>query len=140
VIALVGVVALWSHRRPVALLLLGPFVVCMAAAIAHQYPTRGRLVVWLLPSLLLAVAAVAEWMRRQISRLHPAFGWALVIVLLVTSVRALAAAPPPYRPGDLVYVLQLQQIGTTFYWSPVRSKARRVDDWHLRRERNTRLH
>jgi hypothetical protein len=131
VVALVGVVALWSRRRPVALLLLGPLVVCMAAAIAHQYPFRGRLVVWLLPSLLLAVAAGAEWMRRRISRLHPAFGWALVIVLVVPSVRALAAAPPPYeiehhrdllsylqkhrRPGDLVYVLQLQQIGTTFY-------------------------
>ena len=131
VVAPVGVVVLWSRRRPVALLLLGPFVVCMAAAITHQYPFRGRLVVWLLPSLLLAVAAGPEWMRRQISRLHSAFGWALVIVLLVPSVRALAAAPPPYEiehhrdllsylqkhrpPGDLVYVLQLQQIGTTFY-------------------------
>jgi hypothetical protein len=131
VVALAGIVVLWSRRRPVALLLLGPFAVCIAAAIARQYPFRGRLVVWLLPSLLLAVAAGAEWMRRQISRLHPAFGWALVIMLLVPSVRALAAAPPPYeiehhrdllsylqkhrRPGDLVYVLQLQQIGTTFY-------------------------
>jgi hypothetical protein len=56
VVALVGVVALWCRRRPVALLLLGPFVVCMAAVIAHQYPFRGGLVVWLLPSLLLAVA------------------------------------------------------------------------------------
>jgi len=130
-VAIVGFVGLWRQRRPVALLLLGPFFVCTAAAIAQQYPFRGRLVVWLLPSLLLVVAAGAEWLRRKTNFFHPIFGGVLVVVLLVPPVLALVAAPPPYeiehhrellgylqqhsRPGDPVYVLQLQQIGMSFY-------------------------
>jgi hypothetical protein len=130
-VAIVGFVGLWRQRRPVALLLLGPFIVCMAAAVAQQYPFRGRLMVWLLPSLLLVVAAGAEWLRRQTGSFHPVFGGALMIVLFVPPVLALAVAPPPYEiehhrellsylkqhrgPGDPVYVLQLQQIGTSFY-------------------------
>jgi hypothetical protein len=131
VVAAVGIVELWRQRRPVALLLLGPFLVCLAAAVAHQYPFRGRLVVWLLPSLLLVVAAGVEWLRCKASFFHPVVGGALMMALLVPPVLALVAAPPPYeiehhrellsylkehrQPGDSIYVLQLQQIGTSFY-------------------------
>jgi hypothetical protein len=131
VVAVVGVVALWQRNRSVALLLLGPFMVCMAAAIAHQYPFRGRLVVWLLPFALLTVAAGAEWIRRKASLYHPVLGSALMIALLVPPAMALAEAPPPYeiehhrallsylqrhrQPGDVVYVFPLQRIGTVYY-------------------------
>ena len=132
ILALVGVVALWQRgRRFALLLLLGPFVVSMAAAIAHQYPFRGRLVLWLLPAVLLAVAAGAEWIRRMASVFHPILGGALLIAVLVPPVMALVQAPPPYdiehhrallkylqlhrQPGDLVYVFPLQRVGTMFY-------------------------
>lgn len=132
-VALVGAVALWKRRRSAALFLLGPFTVCMAAAVAQQYPFRGRLVVWLLPSILLAVAAGIDWLRRLTSFLHPLLGSALMMAFLVPPVLALAKAHPPYeiehhrelltylqkhrQPGDLVYVLQVQQVGTVFYGS-----------------------
>jgi hypothetical protein len=131
VVALLGFVALWQRSRPAALLLLGPFVVCMAAAIAHQYPFRGRLIVWLLPALLLAVAAGTEWIWHKVSLLHPVLGGALMIAFLVPPGMALAEAPPPYeiehhrallsylqrhrQPGDFVYVFPLQRIGTIYY-------------------------
>lgn len=130
-IAIVGIVSLWKRSRLVALFLLGPFVLCMAAAVAQQYPFRGRLVVWLLPSLLLAVAAGAEWIRQRSRLLHAAFGGAVVVAILLPPALALVEAPPPYeiehhrdllhylqqhrRPGDAVYVLPVQQVGTGFY-------------------------
>jgi hypothetical protein len=135
VVALVGVVALWQRSRPVALLLVGPFVVSMAAAVAHQYPFRGRLIVWLVPSALIAAAAGAEWIRGRASALHSAvgaaLGAALVLAFLASPVMAMWEMPPPYdiehwrallsylqshrQAGDEVYVLPIQRIGMSFY-------------------------
>jgi len=96
VVAALGVVASWRSRRHVAMLLLGPIVVALAAAVAHQYPFGGRLMFYQIPGLLLAIAASAESMRRLASRLHPALGGGLTIALLVPPVGALVEAPPPY--------------------------------------------
>jgi hypothetical protein len=131
IVAVVGIIALWRRSRLRALLLLGPLVVCMGAAIAQQYPFRGRLIVWLLPSVLLAVGAGVEWIWDRASLLHPAFAVALAVAFLALPLLALAQAMPPYeiehhrdllsylernrQPGDLVYVLPLQEIGTEFY-------------------------
>ena len=135
VVALVGVVALWQRRRPVALLLVGPFVVSMAAAVAHQYPFRGRLIVWLVPSALIAAAAGAEWILGRTRALHAVFGAVLAAALMIAFVvppgMAIEQMPPPYdiehwravlsylqnhrQPGDEVYVFPLQRIGMSFY-------------------------
>lgn len=131
VLAIVGLVALWRVRRPAALLLAGPLVVALTAAVAHQYPFRGRLMFYLLPSLLVAIAAGAEWVRRAAARLQPVLGGGLMATLLVPAVAALVEAPPPYeiehhravlgylrqhrQPGDVVYVLPLTRIGTMYY-------------------------
>jgi hypothetical protein len=134
-LALVGVIALWQRSRPAALLLVGPFVVTMAAAVAHQYPFRGRLIVWLVPSALITAAAGAEWIRSRASALHSAvgaaFGAALMLAFLASPVMAMWEMPPPYdiehwrgvlsylqshrQTGDEVYVLPLQRIGMSFY-------------------------
>jgi len=60
------------RRRPAALFLVGPFVV--TAAVAHQYPFRGRLIVWLVPTALIAAAAGAEWILSRIRGLHSVGG------------------------------------------------------------------
>jgi hypothetical protein len=85
-----GLVAMWRWRRDVALLLAGPVVVAILAALLQQYPFRGRLIFYLIPSLLLAISAWAEWIRRMGSRLHPALGGALMIAL----------AAPPVAAGE----------------------------------------
>jgi hypothetical protein len=82
-VALVGVIALWRRSRPAALLLVGPFVVTMAAAVAHQYPFRGRLIVWLVPSALIAAAAGAEWIRGRASAVHSGVGAAVGAALML---------------------------------------------------------
>ncbi len=131
VVAALGLVALWQTRRHVALLLFAPMLVALTAAVAHQYPFRGRLMVYLIPGLLLAIAAGAEWMRRVVSRLHPALGGGMAIALLAPPVAALVEAPPPYdiehhrtvlrylqghrQPGDVVYAFPLSRIGAMFY-------------------------
>jgi Dolichyl-phosphate-mannose-protein mannosyltransferase len=134
IVAVAGVVALWQRSRPAALLLVGPFVVTMAA-VAHQYPFRGRLIVWLVPSALIAAAAGAEWIRGRASALHSVtgatLGAALMLAFLASPVMAMWEMPPPYdiehwrallsylqshrQTGDEVYVLPIQRIGMSFY-------------------------
>ena len=135
VVALVGVIALWRRSRPLALFLLCQFTLAIVAALAQQYPFRGRLALWLFPAALLAVAAGAEWIRATANFLHPPageiVGVLLLAALLVPPVMALAEAPPPYevehhkdflsylqknrRPGDVVYVFPLSSVGVRFY-------------------------
>jgi hypothetical protein len=119
-------------RRDVALLVLGPFVVAVAAAVAHQYPLRGRLMLYLVPSLFLLVGAGAGWLARALSRrAHPTLGVALTTLLLVPPALALGRDPPPYeiehsrsvfaylqqarRPGDAVHVFPLSRIAALYY-------------------------
>jgi hypothetical protein len=135
IVAILGVIALWRRSRPAALLLVGPFVVAMAAAVAHQYPFRGRLIVWLVPSALIAAAAGAEWIRSHASAVHSAVGAtvgaALMLAFLASPVMAMWEMPPPYdiehwrallsylqshrQTGDEVYVFPIQRIGMSFY-------------------------
>jgi hypothetical protein len=130
-IAALGMVVLWRERRDVALLLLGPLVIAVAAAVAQQYPFRGRLIFYLVPGLFLAVAAGAEGLRRLVGRQQPAFGAALMLALLLPPVEALANNTPPYdmehphvvlgylqshrRPGDVIHVFPLTRIGLLYY-------------------------
>ena len=114
--------------------MLCQFTFAIIAAVAQQYPLRGRLALWLLPATLLAVAAGAEWIRSKASSVHPiggVVGAILVVALLVPPVIALAEAPPPYeiehhkdflsylqknrRPRDIVYVFPLPSVGVRFY-------------------------
>jgi hypothetical protein len=131
VVALVGVIVLWRRSRSLALFLLCQFTIAIVAAVAQQYPLRGRVALWLLPAALLAVAAGAEWIRTRADSLHPIVGAIFLVALLVPPVIALAEAPPPYeiehhkdflsylqknrRPGDIVYVFPLPSIGVRFY-------------------------
>jgi len=132
VLAALGVAALWRRRRDVALFVVGPVAVALAAAVAQQYPFRSRLMLYLLPGLLLALAAGAGWLADGARRLHSALGATLVLVLAAAApAAALVEAPPPYdlehhrdvlgylqrhrRPGDVVYVFPLTRVGTLFY-------------------------
>ena len=141
-LALVGVAALWPRRRDVALVLLGPVGVALLAAIAHQYPFRGRLMFYLLPGFILGIAAGVEWIRRTARRASSALGIAVMAALAAPPVAALSRAVPPYeiehhrtmlahlqrnrQPGDVVYVFPLSRIGVLFY-GPQYGLTR--DDW-----------
>ncbi|GAC1648908.1 MAG: hypothetical protein NVS4B3_05170 [Gemmatimonadaceae bacterium] len=130
-VALVGLGALWRRRSDVALFVLGPLIVAVAAAVAQQYPFSDRLLLYLVPSVLLAIAAGAESIRRWIDRAQPALGGVVMLALLLPPTAALLDNPPPYdiehnrsvygflqrhrQPGDVVYVFPLVRIGALFY-------------------------
>ncbi len=139
VLVIVGMVLLWRRDRFKALVLLGPIGVTVLAAVAHQYPFRTRLILFLLPSFVLAAAQAAEGIRRGASRLHPAVGGVVMALLLVAPALALVETPPPYRvedyktvlaflrahrqPGDVVYVFPnpygaIERYGAEYGLSP----------------------
>lgn len=130
-LALCGMTVLWKRHRMLALMIAAPVVVAFAGAAAQHYPFRGRLLTYLLPGLLIAVAAALDWIRERTTRFHPLVASAAIAVLLVPPVRAILAAPPPYeiehnrsvtahlqqhrQPGDRIYVFPLTRIGFGYY-------------------------
>lgn len=130
-LSLVGVVSLWRTRRDVALILLGPFVLAVLAAAVHQYPLRGRLMFYLAPAVVLAIAAGAEQLRRWTAVLSRPLGGVVVAAALSSPVLAFAKGHPPYeiennralyaylqqkrQPGDVVHIFPLSRIGALYY-------------------------
>ncbi len=130
-LAALGIITIWRRSRTAPCLLCGPPLVALAAAVAHQYPWRGRLAFWMLPVVIIAVASAADWVRSRASALHPIAGAIVVSAILTPPVMALAQAPPSYeleyhramlsylqqhrQAGDVIYVVQLQEVGTRFY-------------------------
>ena len=129
--SVLGVVSLWRTRRDVALVLLGPFALAVVAAVAHQYPLRGRLMFYLLPSVLLAVAAGVEQLRRWAAALSRPLGAVVAAAALAPPAIAFAKGHPPYeiennraiyaylqqkrQPGDIVHIFPLLRIGALYY-------------------------
>ena len=135
-LATLGVVMLWRARPLVGSLLVAPALVCVFAAVAHQYPFRGRLVLCLLPALLLTVAEGAGAVARVTARQHPSLAAVFLLAVLWWPIAALVTWPPPYdlehhrtvlrylqaerRPGDAIHVFPLTRIGVLYYGPQVR--------------------
>jgi hypothetical protein len=122
-LALTGVGSLWRRDRFAALLVLCPVMIVMAAAVAQQYPFLGRLLMFIVPSTLLAIAAGIDAVRRLAMRLHPAAAALVVAACLAAPLLALVQAPPPYRidrtPEALAYLQQHRQPGDVVYVWPI---------------------
>lgn len=90
-----------KRRRDAALILLGPLAVTFAAAIAQQYPFRARVVLFLLPTVLLAAGAAAAF------------------AALILPVMAIVNRLPPYVVEQfkpvLAYVQAHRQAGDRVY-------------------------
>ena len=141
-LSLLGIVSLWRTRRDVALILLGPFALAVLAAAAHQYPLRGRLMFYLAPIVLLAIAAGVEQLRRWAAALGRPLGGVVVAAALAPPVMAFAKGHPPYeiennralyaylqqkrQPGDIVHIFPLSRIGALYYGERY---GLRIGDW-----------
>lgn len=131
VIALAGGVSLWRRSRAAALILLSPLAVTFLAAGAHQYPFRSRLILFLVPSVLLAIAAGAEWLASLAGRTHRALRAVVLAVVVLPPAGLMVIAHPPYeiedyrhilaylqqqrKPGDVIYVLPPLREGFLYY-------------------------
>ncbi len=142
-VGLVGAAVLLREARVPALLLLAPIPVAVAASALRAYPLYGRPMAFLIPALLLLVAAGADGLRRATAPSVPAVGPLLVALLLfhplVLAGHQLLAPPEreELRPvaqylqdhrqaGDLVYVYYGAQFALRYYAPRVGLRARDV--------------
>jgi hypothetical protein len=127
----VGFWLLWRQRPRVAALIIAPVGVALGAAVAQQYPFSDRLILFLLPSFFLAIAAAVDGIRRQISRFSATAASLGVLLLVTPPLYSVATLPPPYwtedvrpalshlqagwRQGDAMYVYYGAGAAMTFY-------------------------
>ena len=109
VLAVVGVGVLWVRNRRAALLLVGPILVALGAAVARQYPFTDRLVLFLVPSFLLAIAAAIDGLHRLVKPKSRLVAAGVAAGLLAPTVYPVAATPPAYRIEDMKAVLSYVQ-------------------------------
>lgn len=129
---LVGAGVLLREGRLPAVLLLAPFPIAAAASALRAYPLYGRPIAFLIPALLLLVAAGADGIRRVTVVSLPLVGPILLALLLfhpvVLAGHQLVAPPereelaPVVRylqdhrqAGDLVYVYYGAQFALRYY-------------------------
>jgi len=120
-LALIGVAAMVRDRWPVAVAIVVPGLLALLASGVHLYPFAGRLLLFLVPLVLLAVARGAWDLAAQLRPRRPFAAVVLVGLLLIApaiesyqSFRhpqrheqiepALSAVRAEMRPGDRVYV------------------------------------
>ena len=127
----VGLVMLRRRNRRTALLFMTPPAVTLGAAIVRQYPFSDRLILFLVPGFMIAVAAAIEGVRRLLWPLSRALATSASVGLLLPAMYPLAATPPVYstenmkpvlsyvetqrQPGDGIYVYYGAAPAVTFY-------------------------
>jgi hypothetical protein len=120
-LTILGFVVLWRQRRPLALMLAGPFVMTLAAAAGQQYPFHTRVVLFLMPSVIMALAAAIAWVRPPV----------VMAALLFPPLYTITTKRPPYvvesykpmfaffhahrQPSDSVYVFSTTSEAAEFY-------------------------
>jgi hypothetical protein len=119
-LAALGTWSLWQRRRDACLLLLAPVVTTLTASVVHQYPFKGRPVMFLAPLFLLLAAAGAERLCRPWSSGRSVVGAVGLLLLAVPPLYGFMTHLPVYRreevkplmahvqkqrlPGDAIYV------------------------------------
>jgi hypothetical protein len=98
-----GFLALWRRLGVRATLLLMPVVAALSAAVIHQYPFADRLILFLVPSFLVALAASVDWLYQWAVSWSKYLGWFLCIALVGPLVYPVAL--PPYRIEDMKPVM-----------------------------------
>ena len=131
-VGLVGIWSLWKRgRRDVVILVFGPYLVAIAASMAHVYPFAARLTLFLFPVFIIAMAAGVGAISRPFGRIAPIAAVALTLILLSPPYFILHATTPAWvnediqsvlakiskerRPGDRIFVFWGAVPATIFY-------------------------
>ena len=119
VLTAVGFAVLWRRHRRTGALLLAPLVFALAAAVIRQYPFSDRLILFLVPGFMLAIAAAVEGVRRLLWPVSRPLGVLATIAILLPAVYPVAAKPPAYYTEHmkpvLSYVRDRRQQGDGIY-------------------------
>jgi hypothetical protein len=115
----IGFVALWLQQRRLAILLAAPLMLTLAAAVIQQYPFSDALILFLVPSVILAIAAAIQLVYRLLARVSVPVAVLAASVLTLGAVTPVLASRPPYRIEDVKSVLSQvkskRQAGDTTY-------------------------
>ena len=100
-----GFLVLWRHLGVRATLVLMPIFAALFAAVLHQYPFANRLILFLVPSFLVALAASIDWLFQHAYSLSRYLGWLPCVLLVCPAIYPTAVCPPPYRTEDIKPVM-----------------------------------
>ena len=95
--AALGLLVLWVQQRPAAVLLVSPMLVAIGAAIARQYPFSDRLILYLTPSMILAIGALIAAAHRLVGRYSLPAAAVMALGLTAPALYPVIRTPPPYR-------------------------------------------
>ena len=79
---IIGCVSMYSNKRKRFFILLSPIIAAFLAGALHQYPFRGRFILFLLPFILMIVAEGAEYIRSKTMQNSRIIGVLFVVFLL----------------------------------------------------------
>jgi hypothetical protein len=96
-LTLPGAVFLWRRRREALLVLTAPVLVSLALSAARLYPISYRTSLFLVPALLLFVAAGAQWLTTIWPLRVGVVPYVLLALLTLGPLLALWRDPPVYR-------------------------------------------
>ena len=96
---------LWRRNRRTTALLIAPLAVTLVAAVAGQYPFSDRLILFLVPSFMLGIAAAIEGLRLRLWHVSRPLAALVAVGLLAPAVYPVAKTPPVYRAEDVKHVL-----------------------------------
>jgi hypothetical protein len=118
VACLAGLLALGRRRVALAALLLAPLLLVVVAAVARKYPLDGRLTLFLVPLILLLLAASVDVLAPVTGGRAPVSSLAIGLLVAVVAVqpvsRTLRAFPHPIEVSETRPLLET--IGA--HWEP----------------------
>lgn len=100
VVLLAGCIAMARRGPALAIVLIAPPLLTLAASLLGVYPFRGRLLLFLVPVILLLIGAGVDQVRTLLQRISPAvgrIGWIAVSLVLIYQ-PLLAAADVFFAP------------------------------------------
>jgi hypothetical protein len=95
-----------KRQRDTALILLNPVLLALIASALHLYPFTGRVISFLLPIVLLATAAGADYVLNHWPQRPRSLSTTLLGVIVGSPLYAIATALPPERTEHLRPVLK----------------------------------
>lgn len=104
-LAVLGTLSLVRRSRGDATILTLPLLLTLLAGIAQKYPFYDRLLLFLVPGLLVALAEGIDVVGRAAARLTPAAGPGALVLLSALACYPVLGALPPYQVEHIKPVL-----------------------------------
>ncbi len=79
-----GAVSFFYRKRPLAFVIIVPFVAVLAASGFHKYPVTVRHALFLIPLMYLLIAEAVEVTRLALGKFNPLVSWTCCILMIIS--------------------------------------------------------